>query len=395
MNSEGTECRKPLNQSHPNKQEEPSQAKLEREFKNVILVINGYCETLLNSEGLSAIQHDVVREIFAAGSRAEKIAALLFNHPSDLPETGMLLDLAGVLDHTEAAIRILLGEKVVFSVVKQNFLPWVAMEKEVVEQTLFTLAIQARDKLPPGGKLTIVAKKILLKEEYVRLNPKTTAGEYVQLAVETSGPKNPCEPLVAAVKPDSTLGNESGIICRDLEKLDRIVRKNHGWLQIESVPDGGNRVSLFLPIEAKQPVQGIEEAKSVIVQGGKESILVVEDDESVRLLTVSVLQKSGYRVLNAASAEEALEVWKRHSGRPALLLTDLVMPGNVSGKELAEKLEAQKPSLKVIYASGYSASVCAELFKMEPGFEFIQKPFRPSKLTELVRKVLDSDKVST
>jgi two-component system cell cycle sensor histidine kinase/response regulator CckA len=288
-----------------------------------------------------------------------------------------------------------LGEKVVFSVVKQNFLPWVAMEKEVVEQTLFTLAIQARDKLPPGGKLTIVAKKILLKEEYVRLNPKTTAGEYVQLAVETSGPKNPCEPLVAAVKPDSTLGNESGIICRDLEKLDRIVRKNHGWLQIESVPDGGNRVSLFLPIEAKQPVQGIEEAKSVIVQGGKESILVVEDDESVRLLTVSVLQKSGYRVLNAASAEEALEVWKRHSGRPALLLTDLVMPGNVSGKELAEKLEAQKPSLKVIYASGYSASVCAELFKMEPGFEFIQKPFRPSKLTELVRKVLDSDKVST
>jgi CheY-like chemotaxis protein len=168
-----------------------------------------------------------------------------------------------------------------------------------------------------------------------------------------------------------------------------IVKQHRGWIKVRSEPGNGANFQIFLPASAARPGEEFSRAGQRQPRGGTEIILLVEDDPAVRQLTRSALEREGYHVLEAANGIQALEVWREISGRAALLLTDLVMPGGMTGHELARRLQAKKPDLKVIFTSGYSADIAGRELELSPSENFLQKPFEREQLLESVRRRLD------
>jgi two-component system, cell cycle sensor histidine kinase and response regulator CckA len=168
-----------------------------------------------------------------------------------------------------------------------------------------------------------------------------------------------------------------------------IVKQHRGWIEVESEPGNGATFSIFIPAVRQKSVTNhlVEDARPTV---GTETVLLVEDEDIVRSMAALILREQGYQVLEAASGQDALRLWASHSGTIHLLLTDIVMPGNLNGRELAEKLRMTKPGLKVVYASGYNPEMSASLFPHERS-AFLQKPYHPRKLTAIVRQLLDQD----
>jgi len=168
-----------------------------------------------------------------------------------------------------------------------------------------------------------------------------------------------------------------------------IVEQHHGWVEAESEPGKGSTLSIHLPVSEDKANVRSSAPSQLTEHGGKETILVVEDEPSLRLLVVEILQIYGYRVFQAASGRVALGVWEEHKGEIDLLLTDMVMPDGVSGRELADRLLKENPELKVIYTSGYSPGMAGTDTSRLTGFNFLPKPYPPSRLAELVRFCLN------
>jgi CheY-like chemotaxis protein len=169
-----------------------------------------------------------------------------------------------------------------------------------------------------------------------------------------------------------------------------IVKQHQGWIEVESQLGRGTTFLFYIPFVGNEAEKIEKPPLMTTPHGGTETILLVEDEHPVRDLVARVLQKYGYNVLTAATAAEALEVWHKRTGDIHLLLTDLIMPGNMNGRELAEKLCANHPALKVIFTSGYSADIVGREFKLEPDLNFLQKPYHPQTLALTVRRCLDS-----
>jgi CheY-like chemotaxis protein len=168
-----------------------------------------------------------------------------------------------------------------------------------------------------------------------------------------------------------------------------IVKQHQGWIEVESQVGRGTTFMFYIPFVGTE-AQEVEKPHKMAPRGGTETILLVEDEQPVRELVARVLQKYGYQVVTASTAVEAIEVWQHRTGEIHLLLTDLIMPGNMNGRELAEKLNADAPALKVIFTSGYSADIVGRDFKLEPDLNFLQKPYHPQVLAQTVRRCLDN-----
>jgi CheY-like chemotaxis protein len=168
-----------------------------------------------------------------------------------------------------------------------------------------------------------------------------------------------------------------------------VVKQHHGWIKVSSEVEHGTTFEIFLPhyVEKEQPIE--DKSRGRQLRGGTETILVVEDEPAVRTLVASFLERNGYHVLEAASGLDARTVWQQHKRSVQLLLTDVVMPDGMTGRELAEELQAERPELKVIYTSGYSAELVGGDFPMREGVNFLQKPYNPITLAETVRDCLD------
>src|ERR1035441_3793056 len=169
-----------------------------------------------------------------------------------------------------------------------------------------------------------------------------------------------------------------------------IVKQHRGWIKVESAPGKGATFSVFLPRSLEPAEAANDRAAEPAIRGGTETILVVEDEAPVRELVCSLLAGRGYQILQAESGAKALQVWRENKDRIDLLLTDLVMPNQMNGRELAEKLRAERPNLKVIFTSGYSADVVGKDFILHPGMNYLQKPYPPHKLALAVRDCLDA-----
>jgi CheY-like chemotaxis protein len=168
-----------------------------------------------------------------------------------------------------------------------------------------------------------------------------------------------------------------------------IVKQHQGWIEVDSQVDKGTTFRIYLPYQGAEPGVPEKPTTQITVRGGNETILLVEDEAPVCELVSRVLGKYGYKVLPANNAVEALEVWRDKRDEIALLLTDLVMPNHMNGRELAEKLWVEQPKLKVIFTSGYSADIVGKDFKLEPELNFLQKPYHPQTLATTVRRCLD------
>jgi len=260
----------------------------------------------------------------------------------------------------------------------------------MMEQVLLNLAVNSRDAMPRGGLLAIKISALEVDARRLAEHPEARAGQFVCLRVTDTGCGIPPEILPRIFEPFFTtkeVGKGTGL---GLATVYGIVKQHQGWIEVESEPGKGTTFSIFLPrsLDAA-PVAGQRPAEPA-ARGGTETILVVEDEAPVRELVCHLLAEHGYQILQAESGAKALQVWRESKDRISLLLTDLVMPDQMNGHELAEKLRAEQPRLKVIITSGYSADVFGKDFILRPGLNYLQKPYPPHKLALAVRACLDA-----
>jgi CheY-like chemotaxis protein len=272
-------------------------------------------------------------------------------------------------------------------------LPFVQADPGMMEQVLLNLVVNARDAMPCGGQLFITTAGVSLGAAYARTNPEARAGEFVCLSVSDTGTGIAPEHLERVFEPFFTTkepGKGTGL---GLATVYGIVKQHQGWVEVSSRVGEGTTFKIFLP--AIPPPDEVVAAPMVQakLRGGSETILLVEDEYSVRMIMRRVLETFKYKVHEATCAREALEVWSRHAGEISLLLTDIIMPEGVTGRDLAEQLRAAKPGLKVIFMSGYSAEVVGkdtEFFRRTRSY-FLRKPCPTATLIQTVRKCLDEN----
>jgi CheY-like chemotaxis protein len=261
----------------------------------------------------------------------------------------------------------------------------------MIEQILMNLAVNARDAMPNGGKLTISTTRRIVTEEEAELSSSARAGEFVHLGVSDTGSGIAREHLARIFEPFYTtkeIGKGTGL---GLATVYGVVNQHHGWIEVESTLGEGTRFDIYLPAAASAAtVETAEPKAGPPFQRGNECILLVEDEAPLRLMVRIILEKFGYRVVEAGSGVQALDTWKEHAAEISLVLTDMVMPDGISGRELGARLLAENPDLKVVYTSGYTDRFATDDFILEEGKNFVQKPYQPEKLVRVIRENLDA-----
>src|SRR5437879_292790 len=288
------------------------------------------------------------------------------------------LDVRDVFDTMFKMLRRILGEDITLETRFAPSLPLINADRGMVEQILMNLVVNARDAMSHGGHLSVTVEPMQIGEARVAGKSGVAAGPFICLTVADSGCGIAPENFSHIFEPFFTtkeVGKGTGL---GLATVFGIVEQHHGWIEVESKVGQGTIFRVFLPALQRLAQKPAAEAKQEEIRGGNEVILLVEDDPPLRGLAQVVLERYGYRVLEAPSAAAALEIWRAQRLEIDLLLTDLIMPGGTSGRELASQLQAGKPGLKVIYSSGYSDNVVSKHLHLAPGRNFLQKPYSTS-----------------
>jgi CheY-like chemotaxis protein len=244
--------------------------------------------------------------------------------------------------------------------------------------------------MPGGGKLAISAAPRVLEPVACVVNPEARPGNFVCLSISDTGGGMDNATLSHLFEPFFTtkeIGKGTGL---GLATVYGIVKQHQGWIIVESKIGVGSTFTIFLPCVTKPADTVPSHAHSPLPSAvGDETLLVVEDEPSLRELVVRILEICGYRIYQAKSGLEALGVWEEHKNEIDLLLTDMVMPEGITGRQLAERLQSEDPALKVIYTSGYSPGMAGKDIALLEGFNFLAKPYPPSRLAQVVRECLD------
>ena len=361
------------------------------DFNNILTVINGYAEILLAKHPLEEDpQHQELELIHQSGMRASALTRQLLAfsrqqmlNPREIHLNDLVLDL-------DKMLRRLIGEDVQLTLNLDPGLGVVQADPSQLEQVLLNLAVNARDAMPSGGRLTIATSSILLDESTVGVGDELKPGPHVVLIVADTGFGMSEEVKARIFEPFFTtkaLGQGTGL---GLSTVIGIVRQSRGQIQVFSEPGAGATFKIFLP-EGMVSGAGSGPVVEDDVRGGLETILLAEDDAVVRNLVKRILKSAGYTVISAESGPDALEAFRFHSGRVDLLLTDVVMPGGMTGADLALDIMAFRPSMKVIYMSGYSHTIFTAAVFSNLQVELLPKPFTANQLLRTVRQVLDVD----
>jgi CheY-like chemotaxis protein len=283
----------------------------------------------------------------------------------------------------------LLGEDIALQLNYCQQTTIVEADAGMMEQILLNLAVNARDAMPKGGQLAIRITVAEVSEKDTSRQADARAGSFVCVSVTDTGMGIAPENMPRIFEPFFTtkeIGKGTGL---GLATVYGIVKQHQGWIELDSHVGKGTTFRIFIPRSTMAPT-GVEKATtSITVKGGSETILLVEDERPVRELVARVLEHYGYKVYQANTGAEALEIWGPLKKEIQLVLTDLVMPNNMNGRELAEKMWAEAPGLKVIFTSGYSADIVGKDFKLQPELNFLQKPYQPQTLALTVRRCLD------
>jgi PAS domain S-box-containing protein len=359
------------------------------DFNNILTVIQGNASLLIDAKKLSEADVDLAKQIVHAAERAAGLTRQLLVFSRKQVMQPAHLSLNEVVGNMTKMLQRILGEDIALRSDYTSNLPLILADAGMIEQVLLNLAVNARDAMPAGGRLMIATSSETIGEEYAQQNPAATPGRCVCLSVSDTGCGIAPEHRLHIFEPFFTtkeIGKGTGL---GLATVYGIVKQHRGWIEIESQVGKGTTFHIYLPaardITAKQKTTAVAEE----LPHGDEVILVVEDEQPVRLLVVNLLQRCGYTVLPAVSGIAALDVWEKHKDGIQLLLTDMVLPDGMMGRELAEKLKGEKPQLKVIYTSGYSADVVGKGPSLVEGVNFLQKPYHPHKLAQTVRDCLD------
>ncbi len=357
------------------------------DFNNLLTVISGYSDILLTTLPPDDVNREMIDEIRRAGERATSLTRQLLAFTRQQVLEPKIVDLNAILKGTESMLRRLIGEDVQFSSVLRPNISSVKVDPGQIEQVLLNLAVNARDAMPRGGKLTVETSEIELHDKYVRLHPGARPGRYVMLAISDTGSGMTPEVKSRIFEPFFTTkgGKGTGL---GLAVVQGIVKQSGGTIELYSEAGVGTVFKIYLPASpGEQPTPS--EPALLRSAGGHETILVVEDEDGVRQLVVVALMGLGYKVLAAASGAAALQVMAAYRQDVHLLVTDVVMPG-MSGRLLAETLQPEHPALKVLFLSGYTDDAVVRHGVLQAHVAFLQKPFTQPSLAKKVREVLDS-----
>src|SRR5579862_1896871 len=360
------------------------------DFNNLLMVISGYCEFLLERIGSDPALRGPAQEIANASNRATSLTRQLLAFSRKQMLTPKVLDLNEVVTENLKMLNRLIGEDIDLVMVPGTELGAVKADPGQIEQVIMNLAVNARDAMPRGGRLTIETSNVTLDANYARFHAPVTPGDYVMLAISDTGVGMDADTQAHIFEPFYTTKGLKGTGL-GLSTVYGIVKQSEGYIWLYSETGEGTSFKIYLPrfsatgeVLATQPALPQEQPSP-----GHETILLVEDEENLRRLARQFLENQGYRVIDAPEGATAIQISQAHKGPIHLLLTDVIMPG-MNGRELANKLSPTRPEMRVLYMSGYTENHIGHNGTLDEGITLLQKPFTLPALKAKVREMLDT-----
>jgi len=360
------------------------------DFNNMLTIIQGHTSALLAKPTLPPDVLDPIQAVYFAAERAAGLTRQLLMFSRKNVMQVRPLDLREVVVNMSKMLQRLFGETITLEFQPPDELPFVQGDTGMIEQVIMNLAVNARDAMPKGGKLTIGLGAVAVDAAHVEIHPEARSGDFVRLRVSDTGIGMDSATRARIFEPFFTtkdVGKGAGL---GLATVYGIVKQHEGWVEVDSEPGEGTIFDVFFPA-AIQAAQTAEEKTGPVesVTGGTETIFLVEDEPVLREMARDILESYGYRILEASSGKEALGMWNLTRGKIDLLLTDMIMPEGISGAELAQRLLAGQPHLKIIFTSGYTANEVSPEILAKTRARFLQKPYTHDMLAKIVRDTLD------
>ena len=365
------------------------------DFNNMLTIIQGHTSKLLMEPSLSPPVQNATLAVHGAAERAAGLTRqlLMFSRKNIMQPRP--LNLHEVVANLNKMLGRLLGETISLRFECPQEPPPIYGDAGMIDQVLMNLAVNAHDAMPDGGTLTINVDECWVGPDYLEYHPEARIGHFVRLQMTDTGCGMSPKIRARIFEPFFTtkgVGKGTGL---GLATVFGIVKQHAGWIEVASEVGRGSTFTVFFPASDAMPVAATEPAVvAATAAGGSETILVVEDEMVLREMACGFLTDCGYQILEAGSGREALQVWWQHRAEIDLLLTDMKMPEGVSGMELAEKMLAEQPGLRVIFTSGYSDDVVSPEMLERTNARFLPKPYSYADLTRLVRAVLDHKSVA-
>ena len=363
------------------------------DFNNILTIILGHA-TLLTMAKLDAKAHVSAQQIKQASERAAGLTRQLLAFGRKQIFNPRAVDLNRVVSKMTDLLGRLLGEDIALQINFSSQPAVVAADVSMLEQILLNLSVNSRDAMPRGGQMAIRIAACDVDEDHLNRVADARFGRFIRLSHTDTGEGIPPENLARIFEPFFTtkeLGKGTGL---GLATVFGIVKQHEGWVEVESELGKGTTFHIYLPPTADSAVDPDQADTQFHARKGTETILVVEDERDLREIVTRTLNLNGYRVFQAVDGNNALQIWSEYKKDIDLMFTDIIMPGGINGRELADRLWADKPDLKVIFSSGYGADAMGKNFKLDPKLNYLQKPYLPQTLSRVIRRCLDGDTVS-
>jgi len=365
------------------------------DFNNLLTVILGQVSLLLDEDSLPPRVGDALRQVYTAGDHAARLVRQWLHFSRKHPPLREAVNLNTIVEETADLLRPLLGASVSLTIEPFFPAPWILADRDMMVQVLLNLAANARDAMPGGGRLAIQTGFRHCTPEDVARNPSARPGDFASLSVRDTGHGIRPEIVPHIFEPFFTTKPEGHGTGLGLAMVMDIIQKRHGgWIEVETRPGVATTFTLLIPLAPPAANVAPSPPATLAADTGLETILLVEDDHKVREFAVTVLQRNGYSVLQAKSGDQALDVWRRHAPKIRLLLTDMVLPGDLSGLDLTTRLLAEKPDLKIVIASGSLGLATNMASSLPPSVQILAKPYLPKTLAHAVRTALDGQHTS-
>jgi PAS domain S-box-containing protein len=355
------------------------------DFNNILTVIQGHA-ALLQSKRLGPVEQTFsTTEILSASERAANLTRQLLTFSRRQPMQSHDIDLNETVAGFTRMLQRLIGEHIAL---EARYAPGgapVHADPGMMEQVLMNLAVNSRDAMPRGGRLVVQTEAVIIEEADVISKPVARPGDYIRLSVSDTGNGIAPEDLPHIFEPFFTtkeIGKGTGL---GLATVFGVVEQHNGWIEVESELKQGTTFHVYLPRKAHAMLSRADIRSSGTLLNGTETILLVEDESPVRFFMQTLLENHGYRIYAAESGPRALEIWKQHGNSIDMLLTDMVMPEGMNGRELADRLRLERSDLKVLFCSGYSDEMLGKDSPLRNNGNFLEKPFEPAKLLQSVR----------
>ena len=360
------------------------------DFNNLLTAILGYGDLLLAGDELAGPSaREDMEQIKRAAERAAGLTRQILAFSRRQTMRPMVVSLNDVLANMEPLLRRTLGEDIDLVSLPHPDLGQVEVDLHQFEQVLMNLALNARDAMPNGGRLTLETANAELDERYCRAHPEVDPGKYAVLAVSDTGIGMDEATLAHVFEPFFTTkgpGEGTGL---GLATVYGTVKQSYGSVSVYSEPGKGTCFKIYLPLTTERVQTQGQVPVGTAPPNGDETVLVVEDEAALRDLAVRVLTDHGYNVLSAGTAVEALQVLQDAGEEVDILVTDLILPGELQGRDLAIQILSSRPDLPVVYMSGYTRNAIVHAGRLDHGVNFLEKPFPPTALATMIRGVLD------